>query len=303
MRIAVTGGTGFVGGALVDHAIGQGHEIVALARRPQDEREGVTWVSGALDDREALSRLVSDADLVIHVAGVVKAGRADEFERGNVAGTLNLIEAACGSGPARFIFVSSLAAREPGLSQYGASKAHAEKLVRASPLDWTIIRPPAVYGPRDTEMLDLFRTAKWRFVPTPQEGRTSLIHVEDLARLLLAMPATGETVTSRIFEPDDGMVTGWSHYELARAIGHAVGRRRIRVFSVSRKTMEWAARIDRLLRGSKARMTLDRAAYFSHPDWVVGREAMPPAELWRPAIATREGLKATAEWYRAAGWL
>ncbi|MDG2003038.1 MAG: NAD(P)-dependent oxidoreductase [Novosphingobium sp.] len=302
MKIAITGGTGFIGGALVDQAIAQGYDLALLTRRPQEKREGVEWVSGDLDDKEALVRLVSDSDLVIHVAGVVKAANSAEFERGNVVGTLNLIEAVREVGPERFILVSSLTAREPGVSVYGASKAQSEKLVMASPLDWTIVRPPAVYGPGDGEMLDLFRSAKYWLIPAPEQGRTSVIHVDDLVRLLLALDRGSEQVTGRTFEPDDGMLTGWSHYDLARAIGHAVGRRP-KVMGFSRRTMEWVAKIDSLLRGRKAKMTLDRAAYFNHPDWVVSKQAIPPSELWRPEIKTRDGLKATAQWYREHRWL
>jgi nucleoside-diphosphate-sugar epimerase len=302
VKIAVTGGTGFVGGALVERAVAEGHELAVLARRPQEERERVKWVRGDVSNKDALVRLVSDAELVVHVAGVVKAADPAAFVECNVGGTLNLIEAVRTAGPERFILVSSLAAREPGISAYGASKAQAEKLVTASPLDWTIVRPPAVYGPRDTEMLDLFRAAKWGLVPTPKMGRTSLIHVADLARLLLAMNRGGEGVTGRTLEPDDGRTGGWEHSELAVAIGRAMGRRP-RVLGLSRSAMERAARIDRMLRRGNARMTLDRAAYFSHPDWVVSAGACPPPGLWRPEIETAEGLKATAEWYRAAGWL
>ena len=302
MRIAVTGGTGFVGSALVERAVAGGHEIAALARRTQAPRDGIDWVRGDLGDTEALRRLVGNADFVVHVAGVVKAHDHAAFGEGNVAGTLNLIEAARAAGPERFILVSTLAAREPGISAYGASKAQAEKLVKASGLDWTIVRPPAVYGPRDTEMLDLFRAAKWGVVPTPKQGRTSLIHVDDLARLLLAMPQGGEAVTGRIFEPDDGVAAGWDHHGLALAIGQALGKRP-RVIGLSRKAMERAARFDTLLRRSKAKMTLDRAAYFSHPDWVVSEAGRPPREIWRPAIETRSGLATTAQWYRAQGWL
>jgi dTDP-D-glucose 4,6-dehydratase len=75
------------------------------------------------------------------------------------------------------------------------------------------------------------------------------------------------------------------------------------VLRISRKALERVARIDGLLRRGKAKMTLDRAAYFSHPDWVVSKEAIPPSELWRPEIETREGLKATAQWYREQRWL
>lgn len=302
MTIAVTGGTGFVGQALLDAAGVTGQPVRALARKPQERREGVEWVAGSLHDPAALTELLAGTEAVIHVAGVTSAPDPAEFERGNVAGTLALIEAAVKAGVPRFVVVSSLSAREPALSRYGESKARAEKLVRASALDWTIVRPPAVYGPRDKDMLDLFRAAKWGVVPVPPGGSTSVIHAADLARLLLALVPGGEGVTHCCFEPDDGKRGGWSHYELARAIGWAVGRRP-KVIHLSRRTMEWAARADSRLRRARAKLTLDRVGYMVHPDWVVGHGARVPAELWRPQIETRAGLKATAAWYREQGWL
>ena len=302
MKIALTGGTGFVGTALASRALAEGHELNALTRRPQVASPGMTWIAGDLDDRRALVRLLADAELVIHVAGVVNAPDPAGFEHGNVVGTLNLIEAAHAVGVERFVFVSSLAAREPALSAYGASKARAEAFVRASALDWTIVRPPAVFGPGDREMLELFRVARWGFIPTPAAGRLSLIHVSDLAALLLAMPRGGEDVTGKVFEPDDGVPTGWDHFDLALAIGAAVGRRP-RVIGLSRAALERAAKFDALVRRKRAKMTLDRAAYFSHPDWVASSGAQPPRALWRPRMETREALKATAEWYRGQGWL
>ncbi len=308
MTIAITGATGFVGQALLDLAeldqAGQtGTPVRALARSPQAARKGVEWIGGDLDNRPALSRLVTGAEAVIHVAGVVNPPDPAGFEAGNVTGTLNVIEAAIATGVPRLIFVSSLSAREPGLSAYGASKARAEKLVMASGLDWTIVRPPAIYGPRDREMFELFRIARWGVMPMPpREGRASLIHVDDLARLLLALVPGGEAVTHQNFEPDDGKSAGWSHFELARAIGWAMGRRPW-VVHLSRASLERAAWADRMLRGSKAKLTLDRVGYMSHTDWVASAAEKPPAALWKPHIATREGLRATAKWYRGQGWL
>jgi uncharacterized protein YbjT (DUF2867 family) len=303
VKLAVTGATGFVGQALVDQALAAGHEVQALARREQLFRMGVQWIAGDLADKHALRRLVRGCEAVIHVAGVVNAPDPAGFEAGNVTGTLNLIEAALAEGVPRLVCVSSLSAREPELSAYGASKARAEKLVRASGLDWTIVRPPWVYGPGDRDSLDLFNAARWGLMPMPpSEGRSSLIHVDDLARLLLALAPGGEEVTHMNFEPDDGKPGGWSHYEVARAIGWAMGRRPW-VVHLSRKSLERAARADRMVRGSKAKLTLDRVGYMSHPDWVVSQGALPPESLWRPVVRTREGLKATAQWYRANNWL
>jgi uncharacterized protein YbjT (DUF2867 family) len=207
------------------------------------------------------------------------------------------------AGVPRLVCVSSLAAREPDLSIYGSSKARAEKLVMASGLDWTIVRPPAVFGPRDTEMFELFKLARLGVMPMPpQEGRTSLIHVEDLARLLMALVPGGEAISHRTFEPDDGKARGWSHYELARAIGWAMGRRPW-VLHLSRASLDRAARADRFVRKSRAKLTPDRVSYMAHPDWTVSDHAQVPAEIWRPRVPTREGLKHTARWYREHKWL
>lgn len=303
MTVAVTGATGFVGQALLDRAAKGGFEVRALTRREQPPREGVEWVRGDLDDRAALRRLCQGAEAVIHVAGVVNAPDAEGFERGNVTGTLNVIEAARHAGVPRLVHVSSLSAREPELSVYGASKARAERLVRASGIDWTIVRPPGIYGPRDTEFFEMFRLTRWGLLPVPpREGRSSLIHVDDLARLLLALLPANEEVSHRVYEPDDGRKHGWSHYELARTIGWAMGRRPW-VIHLSRASLERIARADRLVRKHKAKLTLDRVGYMTHPDWVVTHGSRPPAGLWRPLIPTREGLKATAQWYRDNSWL
>ncbi|WP_298192233.1 NAD-dependent epimerase/dehydratase family protein [Novosphingobium sp.] len=301
--VAVTGATGFVGQAVLMAAGRHKLDVRALTRRKQRLRGGVEWIDGDLASKDALERLMEGASAVIHIAGVVNAPDAAGFEEGNVQGTLRVIEAAHEMGVGRLIHVSSLAAREPQLSLYGASKLRGEKLVRASGLDWTVVRPPAVFGPRDTEMLELFRLARRGFVPLPPPGRLSVIHVADLAELLLALLPSSEESTHQIFEPDDGEPGGWSHIQLAHAIGAAVRERPIRPLSLSPRLVELAARADRLLRGKKAKLTPDRARYICHPDWTVGEGAQPPRSLWHPRIDTREGLHATAAWYREAGWL
>jgi len=105
-----------------------------------------------------------------------------------------------------------------------------------------------------------------------------------------------------IIEPDDGHGGGWSHKELAQALGSAVGRRGISL-SVPTGLMKLGAKADRLLRGDKAKLTADRAAYFSHPDWVADPARSPSPKLWQPRIPTSEGLTATAAWYANRGWL
>jgi uncharacterized protein YbjT (DUF2867 family) len=294
VRIAVTGGTGFVGSRLIEALVDAGHDISALTRRPKDGQRSVNWVAGALEDQPALDSLAKGADALIHVAGVIKADEAG-FEAGNVRGTAAVIAAANAAKVPRFVHVSSLAAREPELSRYGSSKARSEALVRESGVDFAIVRPPAVYGPGDKETLELFRMARRGLILLPPEGRLSLIHADDLARLLIAL--TSGRTPPPLTEPDDGTPGGWTHRQLASALGEAVGRNAL-ALSMPSAAVRFGALLDGLIRRDQAKLTPDRAAYFCHPDWVADPALAPPPDLWKPAIGTREGLRATAEWYR-----
>ena len=207
--ILVTGGTGRLGGQVVRALRERGHEVRALTRKPQAAQDGVNWIAGDLAKPEALADLCEGADAVIHVAGLTNTPDIAEFETANVTGTIAVIAAMRARGVKRLVFVSSLSAREPQLSAYGASKARAEQVVEASGLDWTTVRPPGVYGPRDIDYLDMFRTAKWGFVPLPPGGASSIIHADDLARLLVTLAASNAASTrKKTYEPDDGREGG-----------------------------------------------------------------------------------------------
>src|SRR3954464_468517 len=301
MRVAITGGTGFVGAHLLDVALSAGHEVKALTRREQSPRDSLEWISGDLASRDALERLVDGVDAIIHLAGTISGHSAAAFEIGNVAGTLAMLAAATAGGVQRFVHVSSLAAREPKLSLYGGSKCRAEQLVHSSGLDWAIVRPPAVYGPGDRETLELFRMAKLGLMLMPPKGRVSVIHADDLSRLLLALagPAAPGNI---LVEADDGKPGGWSHREFARALAAAVGTRPA-IISSPGLLLRLAARADQWWRGEKAKLTTDRAAYFSHRNWVVEPKRACPPQLWQPQIETQQGLADTGAWYREKGWL
>jgi nucleoside-diphosphate-sugar epimerase len=301
MKLAITGGTGFVGSHLIDVALAAGHRVKALTRREQPPSDNLEWIAGELSSRDALEALVDGADAIIHVAGRINARSAAEFDECNVDGTLAMLAAATAGGVQRFVHVSSLAAREPRLSLYGASKAKAEELVHGSGLDWAVIRPPAVYGPGDKETLELFRMAKLGLMLMPPKGRVSVIHADDLARLLLAL-APYPAPSNILIEPDDGKPGGWTHREFARALAAAVGVKAA-VISSPGILLRAAARLDHLMRGEKAKLTVDRAAYFSHRNWVVEPKRAAPSDLWRPQIDTLQGLADTAAWYRQQGWL
>ena len=303
MKLAITGATGFVGQAVLDQIEQSLHFARALTRREQQPRRGVQWVRGDLSDKTALDELIANTQAVIHVAGLTNTPELAEFETANVVGTQNVLDAAAKAGVAKFIFVSSLSAREPQLSAYGASKEKAEQLVRASDLDWSIVRPPAVYGPRDKDMLDLFKAAEFGVVPLPPRGATSIIHAVDLARLLVALCEADTGVRRKTFEPDDGREGGWSHTELGEAIGRAVGRQSTYAINLPADILRLAAGVDKWFRGDNAKLTADRVGYMLHPNWVVRSANAVPAEIWAPMIEGEVGLKQTADWYEREGWL
>lgn len=292
--VAVTGATGFVGSETLDQLIAAGFTVRAMARRAQAERAGVTWIAGALDNAAALDALVAGADVVLHIAGVVNAPNRAGFEAGNGAGTAAVIAAMQRAGLKRLIHVSSFAARNPDLSDYCWSKTLAEEKVKASALDWTMVRPPAVYGPKDTEFIEVMKVARYGLMPVPPKGRASLIHVRDLARVLVSLCGeAGDAHLGATWEVDDGAPDGLSHIELAAAFGRAL-RRRVIPLPLPQALLMLFARADRLMRGAQAKLTKDRVRYMCHPDWVIDPSKRPPPDFWRPRIGADEGLAEVA---------
>ena len=254
----------------------------------------MTWVAGALDDATALDELLRGADVVLHIAGVVNAPDRAGFEAGNGTGTANIIEAMHRANLKRLIHVSSFAARQPDLSDYCWSKALAEAKVRASGLQWTMVRPPAVYGPRDTEFIEVMKVARHGLMPVPPTGRASLIHVADLARVLVSLCGeAADTFAGETWEVDDGAPNGLSHIELAAAFGRALNRRVIPL-PLPQALLMLFARMDRLVRGKHAKLTKDRVRYMCYPDWVIDPTKRPPPQFWAPRIGADEGLAEVA---------
>lgn len=301
MILAITGGTGFVGGHLLRRAVAEGHTVRALTRRPQPPLAGVAWIAGDLADP---GDLCGGAEAVVHVAGTINASDRAAFDAGNVAGTASMVAAAAAAGVRRFVHVSSLAAREPALSDYGASKAGAEQIVGASSLSSAIIRPPGVYGPGDRETLPVFRLAARGLALLPGRGRASWIEAGDLAAALLAVAASDWTGRAEIDDGGDGSGQGYSHAGFARAVGSAVGRTP-RLVRLSPWILRVGAHLDTALARRRRLPSLshDRARYLAHPDWSVAAGAGLPSSLWTPATDLPTGLARTVAWYRAAGWL
>lgn len=304
LTLAITGGTGFVGGHSIAAALARGHKVRALARRPQPAQAGVEWVPGSLTDGPALHRLVQGADAVLHIAGVTNAASRAAFAEGNIAGTA-FVRRAAGNRP--LVHVSSLSAREPRLSAYGWSKWMGEQVARGTAGPVAVVRPPAVYGPGDREFLELFRTARTGFVPVPRGSRAAMLYGPDLACALLALceDVAGPGLSAgQTFEIDDG-AGGHTPAELALAIALALGRP-VRAVEVGPALLGLAALLETgfaRLKGGQPRLTRDRAAYMSHPDWSARSAPLLALGLWRPQTGLVQGMAATAAAYRQEGLL
>jgi hypothetical protein len=142
--------------------------------------------------------------------------------------------------------------------------------------------------------------AKRGFVALPPGGRFSILHAEDLCRLILAVLGEPDTY-AETYEPDDGREGGWEHRHFARTLGRLYGRRAATV-AMPRTLMRAAARVDRLFRRSRAKLTADRVSYYCHPDWVSRRSAgpLPPLD---PESKDSDRPQGDGDWYKAQGWL
>jgi nucleoside-diphosphate-sugar epimerase len=324
VRILVTGGTGFVGSHLVEALLERGHEVLCLVRDEAKARglfgaRCPALVRGDLFDRAALRTACEGVEAVAHLAGLTSARGRAEFFRVNAGGTRALAEAVAGAGVRRFVYVSSLAAAGPAprgaplraddgagpVSHYGASKRAGEEPVRALELEWTILRPPAVYGPRDREFLRLFRTAARGLVPVfgAGEQELSLVYALDLVEAIarcvedappgeVLYPAHAEVVTAR---------------ELGLAIAAAVEPGRapwlLRVPRACVRPLLWVTGGAARVAGRTTVLSPDKAGELLADAWTCSPALLEARTGWRARTALAEGLRLTTSWYREAGWL
>jgi len=322
MRALVTGATGFVGSHLVEALQNSSVEVTALARSASKVADlaqgGVRVVPGDLHDIAGLERAVRDQDVVYHVAGVVAARDESEFLRSNRDGTRNVLTAAEREGKPRFVLVSSLAAAGPALrgtpllgtepphpvTAYGRSKLAAEQVVRSSSLPWSIVRPPIVYGPRDREVLKVFRLARLGLAPVFGDGSQELsaVHAADLAQALLAVTKAKATIGGTYNACHPQVFTS---ADLGQAVGAAMGRSVIRLRvpqGVGRALLALTETSARLTRQVTI-LTTDKANEFFQPAWTGDPSALTRDSGWRAQYDLSSGLADTYRWYRKAGWL
>lgn len=260
---------------------------------------GVEWVRGDLQDSRALDALVAGSHAVVHCAGTVRGARRSDFDSVNAQGAGRVATAAASLVPApRFLLMSSLAARMPELSHYAASKWRGENAVKAAAGDmrWTIVRPPAVFGPGDRELAPLFRCIARGFAPVPahaRERRFSLIHVDDLASAVLRWLAA-DAGYGRTFELDDGRPGGYDWDTVLTVAGRALGRaspvRQVPIPAPLLRLGAWANLAAASLLGYAPMLTPGKVREILHPDWVCDSHDFADAIGWRPAIGLESGL-------------
>jgi nucleoside-diphosphate-sugar epimerase len=322
MKALVTGATGFVGSHLAEALRRRGDEVTVLARSPQKaaalEPLGVRTVAGDLGDAAALARAAEGQDEIYHVAGVVAARSEADFLAANRDGTANVVAAAEAAGRPRLVLVSSMAAAGPSardrplvgdeppapVTAYGRSKLAAEQVVRGTALPWTILRPPTVYGPRDREVLKVFRLVRLGLAPVFGDGtqQLSAVHAGDLAEALIAAARASATVGRVYYACHPEVVTS---AELVRRIGEAMGRRPA-VVPVPAAVGRVLLRVTGAAAGVARRTTIltaDKANEFFQPAWTGDPAPLTRDSGWTAAHDLRSGLADTYRWYRSAGWL
>jgi dihydroflavonol-4-reductase len=325
MRALVTGASGFIGSNLVDRLLAEGVQVKCLVR----SRSSLTWlgsqaltlVPGDFHEPASLAAAVADVDVVFHVAGATRAARRAQYFRGNLEATDNLLQACQEYGPEdqKFLFVSSLAAAGPcsgdpltedeephPVSAYGESKLAAERLVlefgRSRPV--IIIRPPAVYGPRDRDTFMLFKSVQRRLHVIPGRGKqkVSLVHVDDLVTGMV-QAARSEQASGRVY-----YICGDGHYDwqtVGKCLGRVLGRRFGTLYvpwGVMRLVALGGSLASQFTR-SPTLMSLDKLRDIRQSHWLCSNERARAEIGFEPAIDLLTGLATTAEWYKEMGWL
>lgn len=325
MKAFVTGGTGFVGSHLVEHLLAAGHDVTCLVRSPAKAHalfaeRPPRVVEGALDDPKAVREAAEGCDVVYHVAGITSARFRDEFFRVNEGGTVAVLKHLPPS-VRRVVYVSSLAAAGPArrgvphdgqeraapVTHYGASKLAAELAVRAGSIPWTIVRPPAVYGPRDVELLRVFRLVRAPILPVFGNGRQELtfIYVADLARALVAA-AQNETAAGKVYYGTHPELVDQRQFLEAVARAVRSDRRLPRMLPIPAlpaRAALWVTHAGALLTGRATVLTADKANEFFADSFACSPAPLERDTGWRAEHGLASGVPLTAAWYRDHRWL
>ncbi len=309
--VAITGASGFIGQRLVRQFLSQDLRLRCLVRQPPGTQSDpkLCPVYGSLEDEESLAELVQDAEVVVHCAGLIKSTDPEAFQRVNRDGTKRLAQVcAQAKSRKRLIVLSSLAAREPQLSAYGASKRAAEEALAAfsEEVDWVILRPPAVYGPGDRETWQFFRFLNWRIMLLPgvKSARFALIYVNDLCNAIGALRSE-KSVSKAILNVHDGHRGGYGWHDVVRETEHCLGTSLAHV-PLPRMVLHGLALSQGIAHrfwGREPDLTIDKVNELYWKDWTSSENKLTTLSKWRPKYQLKEGLRETLQWYRDNRWL
>ncbi|MGB7763297.1 MAG: NAD-dependent epimerase/dehydratase family protein [Bryobacteraceae bacterium] len=322
--ILLTGGTGFVGSHVLERLRADGAPVRCLVR-PKAGRWleaaslGATEVAaGDLATGAGLEEALAGVETVIHLAGVTKALRREEYYDGNVRATTNLLLAMEGSG-ARLVHVSSLAAIGPSeaanrpvdedaephpLTHYGKSKLEGERLVRAARPDAVIVRPPVVYGPRDTDVFQILKTVAmgWSLQMTGGERWFSAIYVGDLAAELARLAAS-QAGAGRTYYLAHERPVSWSAMAACAARIMGVKLRVVRIPPALAEVVASCAEAWAQITDKPGILTEEKIAEARCAAWTCNTERARAELGFVAPTDLKQGLTQTLKWYKEAGWL
>ena len=326
VRVLVTGATGFIGSHLVEKLLDRGYQVSSLIRRTSNPRwlQGlqVQWVSGDLTQESQLLKAVEDADYVYHLGGITKARRAVDYYRINHQGTRSLIEACLrrNRGLQRFVYLSTLATLGPGeegrpslegdephpITDYGKSKLMGElEVMRVKEeLPVTIVRAPAIYGPRDYDLYPFFRLVAKGIKPVlgRDEGRLSLCYVEDLTEGLI-LAAEGPNSKGQVYFISGEGFHSWSHVGDIVAEALRVKARRVIVPRVFILLVAWFSEVFSLLSRRPVLINRQKAREIVAKNWMCDITKAKVELGYEPRFSLEEGVGLTVDWYRREKWL
>ncbi len=324
MKVLITGASGFIGSHLAENLLSGGCEVSCLVRNASARRwlEGlsVQRISGDCSDKESLNNL-RDFEYVFHLSGLTKSNCKEDFYTVNTKATENIIDAVVKNNPRikRFVYMSSLSAFGPNLngklvsedrspcpvSDYGKSKLLGEEAVLKYKdiIPVSILRPTAVYGPRDSEMFLLFKFVNTGFLPYWGETRISLVYIEDLIKAL-RLTAEKEEAIGETFFISDGMT--YSNVEIIDEIASALQKARVIKLRLPKTILPVMGAIGDGLSKITNRTTMinrDKIKELMHTDWRCDISNAKNKLGFTPKVGIKEGIKWTADWYKIHRWL